>query len=462
MKIRHERPMSDLSFQVRAPLGLELSTGERLTISNWSLQGFEFPYESDVLPQEAVLSIPFQGVDIRFPIRVAQKGEGQFLSFENLTGRQRETLAVFYRSILSGKMATTEEIITSLDTPVDLVPMEETEDEKAVASAGKAPRSLRAAISILLYLCLGTLVFWTLGAGIWGKLAAVHIENARIEAVLVPHSVPDRGLVQEVLVASGDAVDQGDLLLRLTDPAGEAALAEVRSRIDLIETRLAEAAANGARLAERIASIRQELVAAHPPSMGASAAVMEAFDGRYAAEHQDLFAAHSAALQQIDSLDDELRRLRRERGRLRDAADALHVIAQSDGVVTELSALSGQLLGRGAVAVVIEAAEARQARGWLDATMAAAVYPGMAVSVEVASASGPRLLFGEVSGIEAGIDPEISPEFGMLVRVRFPGLSVEETRATLPHLAPVKLQATRAWAQSQTARWVALRARVGL
>lgn len=70
MKIRHERPMSDLSFQVCAPLGLELSTGERLTISDWSIQGFEFPNESDVLPKEAVLSIPFQGVDIRFPIKL--------------------------------------------------------------------------------------------------------------------------------------------------------------------------------------------------------------------------------------------------------------------------------------------------------------------------------------------------------------------------------------------------------
>ncbi|MEO1797222.1 MAG: hypothetical protein AAFR53_09420, partial [Pseudomonadota bacterium] len=114
MKIRHERPMSDLSFQVRAPLGLELSTGERLTVSDWSLEGFEFPHESDVLPKEAVLSIPFQGVDIRFPITLARQGTGKFLTFEGLSGRQRETLAVFYRSILSGKMASTEEVITSL------------------------------------------------------------------------------------------------------------------------------------------------------------------------------------------------------------------------------------------------------------------------------------------------------------------------------------------------------------
>lgn len=462
MKIRHERPMSDLSFQVRAPLGLELSTGERLTISDWSLQGFEFPNESDVLPKEAVLSIPFQGVDIRFPIKLKRDGDTRFLTFDGLTGRQRETLAVFYRSILSGKMASTEDVITSLDTPVDLVPMEETEEEKAVGTAGKSPRSLRAIFSVLLYLCIGAAVFWTLGSGIWGKLATVDIHNARIEAQMLDHTTADHGFVKQVLVAPGDYVERGDILVRLTDAEGEAALTDVRSRIDLLENRLAQAALTEQELARRNALIREQIVAALQPTFPQVRALLDAFDARLARPHMDLFAAHDAALLQIDMLEDELRRLRRERGQLREAGDALHVTALDDGFVTDVFVLRGQMVGRAAIVAVVEADAARQARGWLDQSMAAAIYPGMSVSAEIASASGPQRLEGVVESIEAGIDPEISPEFGMLVRVSFPKLTNEETRATLPHLSPTSLEAERPWARAQAERWAALKAKVGL
>ena len=136
-------------------------------------------------------------------------------------------------------------------------------------------------------------------------------------------------------------------------------------------------------------------------------------------------------------------------------------MAQSDGIVTELLVLKGQLVARGAVVAIVEADAAREARGWLDPSMAAAVYPGMAVAVEVASAQGPRTLRGEIEAVEAGIAPEISPDFGMLVRVRFPDLSTDDTRRQLPHLAPVKLAAQRPWARKQVERWAALGDRLG-
>ncbi|MDX8346904.1 HlyD family efflux transporter periplasmic adaptor subunit [Cognatiyoonia sp. IB215446] len=453
--------MSDLSFQVRAPLGLELNSGEQITVSNWSLQGFEFPYDSDVLPKGAILSIPFQGVDIRFPVRLKRNDDTQFLSFDGLTGRQRETLAVFYRSILSGKMASTEEVITSLDTPVDLVPMEETEEEKTIATEGKSPRSLRAALSVFMYLCLGAIVFWTLGAGVWNKLAHVEIQNARIEAQLLPHKAAQRGFVKEVLVSLDQPVARGDVLVRLTDPEGEAALEDVRSRIELIEGRLATAMITEERLANRIAGIRSAIIAAMQPSFPQIERLLAAFDGLYAKDHVDLFAAHEAALLQVDSLSDELRRLKRERGRLRDAGDALHVVAQTDGIVAEIAVIQGQLAARGSDVAVIEAAEARLARGWLDSSMSAAIFPGMEVAVMVAGPQGPRQLKGAVHQVAAGIDPEISPDFGMLVAVHFGGLTVAETRQALPHLAPVEMEAKRPWIAEQEERWDVFLAQFG-
>ncbi len=450
MKIRHERPMSDLSFQVRAPLGLELATGEVVTIANWSLEGFEFPGDSDVLPKEAVLSIPFQGVDIRFPVHLGRRDKGRFLRFEGLTGRQRETLAVFYRSILSGKMASTEDVITSLDTPVDLVPMEETEEERSAGTAGKAPRGLRAAISVAIYACLAVVVFWTLGSGIYNKVSSVDIRNARIEAPLIDHAVAQAGFVTEIPVAIGDPVSAGDILVRITTPEGEAAMADVRARINALERRLEETVARETRLAARLELERSRLADALADTSAETLArardALEAFDGRWSAPHMDLFEAHSATLRELDSIEDELRRLRRERGRIGDAREALHIMATEDGIVRDIGVLLGQFAGRGTLAATVEGTQARQARGWLDQSMAASVHLGMEVTVTTNTGNGRERLVGQVAGLEAGIDPELSPEFGMIVTVGFPELSVTDSRATLPHLMPVQLQAQRAWA----------------
>lgn len=450
MKIRHERPMSDLSFEVRAPLGLELVTGEVVTIANWSLKGFEFPGETDVLPKEATLSIPFQGVDIRFPVRLTSEPGSNFLSFAGLSGRQRETLAVFYRSILSGKMASTEDVITSLDTPVDLVPMEETEEEKEKATVGKSPRSLRAFFSVLLYLTIGGLVFWTLGSGIYSKISTVNIHNARIEAPLTTLTAGQSGFVERVLAAPGDVVSAGDILVRVATPDGEAALAEVRGRINLIEDRMSDAETRASGLATRIEQAYERLLAQFNTSPRTRIELVRpevlAFEGRYSADHIDLFTAHDSVLNEIDSLDEELRRLRRERGRLRDAADALHIMAPEDGIVTEIAVLREQFVGRGTIVAQIEGYAARQARGWVNQDMAAAFYEGMSVTVTVSSPDGEQQMIGSISGLEAGIDPEVSPEFGILVSVTFDELDADETRIRFPHLMPVELRALRPWA----------------
>ncbi len=446
MQIRHENPKPELSHSVRAPLGLELKTGEKLTISEWSLEGFTYPENRDVLPKEAVLSIPFQGVDIRFDVTLARRGNDKFLSFEGLSGRQRETLSVFYRSLLSGKMASTGDVITSLDTPVDLVPMGETEEEQAQGMAGKAPRSLRAVASVCLYLCIAALAFWTLGSGVWNKLSQVNIQNARIEAELVPHTAAARGFVANVLVAPGETVERGDILVRLADPEGEAALSDVRGRIDLIESRLFEAQQALLRLDQRVDRLRAALVQDLLTGADAAVARLAAFDARITPNNRDLFVAQDTAQQQVDTLSDELRRLARERGRLRDAADALHVLAADDGIVREVLVLKSQLVGRGTEIVLLEGLHARTARGWLDHSMASAIFTGMAVKVEIAGAQGPQTLEGEVTHVKAAIDPEISPEFGMLVTVAFPTLSASESREALGHLTPVELRAERGWA----------------
>ncbi|MEM8553765.1 MAG: HlyD family efflux transporter periplasmic adaptor subunit [Pseudomonadota bacterium] len=457
--------MSDLSFQVRAPLGLDLASGETVTIESWSLKGLHFPLAQGELPETAVLSIPFQGVDIRFDVAFDIDHDTQFLSFKGLTGRQRETLAVFYRSILSGKMASTEEIITSLDTPVDLVPMEETEEEKAEGTKGKTPRSLRAFFSVLLYLLVSTFVVWTLGKGIWTRVGHVDIQNARIEAELIPHMAPEGGFAKRILVSAGERVEEGQTLIEVSTPETSAALSEVRSRIGILEKRLAATKAREAELQSVIAERRGRLARAMDTGPVAErtrlSEVLADFDRRISAEHGPLFEAHAAVQRELNLIEDELRRLRRQRGTLRAAADALHIIAAKTGHIREISALPGQYLQRGHVAIELESAAKRQARGWLDQRMASALHAGMPVDVTISRGGAPEILSGRIENLEAGINPELSPDFGMTVTVAFPNLSADVVRTTLPHHMPVDLSATRHWVTNLETRTQSLLAFAG-
>ncbi len=452
MKVRHERPMAELDFSVTAPLRLELASGESVVVSQWSLRGFQYPDDVDVLPKEAVLSIPFQGVDVRFSVELLEGDTPGFLQFVDLTGRQRETLSVFYQSLLSGRMAVTDDIITSLDCPVDLVPMGETDQEAAEASKTKSPRSLRAALNVFVYLAIGCLVFWTLGAGIYGKLATVGIHNARVEAPLMAALAVDTAYVKEIPVAVGTSVRRGDILVRLTTPDNESALSDVRGRINLLEARLLDVQARETAVLAQYAAMRDQFLLGfrttsdetRVPFLAAAAA----FDAGLSAEGQGIHDLKSALSREVDATQDELRRLRRDRGRLRGASDALHVRAAENGIVTQIDVLKGQLVSRGTGVAVVEANTARQVRGWLDQNMTASVHLGMPIDVRINTNGQTQKLQGRISAIEAGIEPEISPDFGMLVTVDLDLATPGASRAMLPHLMPVEVTAQRPWAVS--------------
>ncbi|MEO1702317.1 MAG: HlyD family efflux transporter periplasmic adaptor subunit [Pseudomonadota bacterium] len=460
MQIRHERPMSELEFKVRAPLALLLDNGERVPIDEWSLKGLAWPEKLEQMPESGMLMVPFQGVQISFPVALQPVERERYLYFKNLSGRQRETLAVFYRSILSGRMVTTDEIITSLDAPVDLVPMEETEDEQKAATAKTAPRSLRAIATVTAYTLFAMLVFWVLGSGIYRNIAVVNVTNARIEALLVPHISQLGGYVSSVPVAVGDQVVAGDIMVRIVTPDSESALADVRLRISLLEERLTELREREqlalVRLEEARAVLVEALVSAPPELIVERQAALDAFDGRYAPFYQPLYDALFAVEREIADVEDDLQRLRRERGRLRDAADALHVVASQAGIVTDVAVIEGQYAARGQIATTIEGLEPRIARGWLHQSMAAALNDGMQVRLTVNTGDGRRVLNGSVSNITAGIDPEISTEFGMLVGVSINGLEPDEIRQELPHLLPVSMRVQRSWVTSMTDRFNSL------
>ena len=99
MQIEHQRPEPGLSFAVRAPLKLTLSSGKTLDVESWTLEGLRFADGMDIQPRQGVLTIPFQGVGVSFPITLAPGPDGQML-FQGLTGRERASLSYDFSRLL--------------------------------------------------------------------------------------------------------------------------------------------------------------------------------------------------------------------------------------------------------------------------------------------------------------------------------------------------------------------------
>ena len=463
MKIRHERPMSDLSYQVRAPLTLELAGGEQVRIDAWSLSGFTYPGTSDILPSKGILSIPFQGVDIRFDVSLKPGTEPRSLTFEDLSGRQRETLAVFYRSILSGKMASTDGIITSLDTPVDLVPMGEKEEEKAAATAGKAPKSLRVALNGLFYAALAFVVFGVIGSTIYERLSGIQLQNGRVSSPIAEHRLGEDAFVEQILVEVGDEVRVGDMLIKLNSPRRDGDLDAVRIDIRQEERRIVDAQRRIRRLqtrrtahldglqselAQEIAkrSTRDFIGGYNLDGVTAARAAILAFEDLrdpLALEFHELNAQLRALLADRAT---ELRQLKRDLSNVKDSYDAINIVAQVNGIVRELPVIEDLHHTRGTLAALVEENAHRQVVGWINERAAQKLFVGQTARLRVATPDGSHSLAATVVDTVAGVDPARPAEFGVLVTLQTDQDDLAKNRTELRPGAPVEIRADRGWA----------------
>lgn len=437
VRIDHERPAPDTEAHVIAPLILTLPDGRRLTARKWSLSGIRDAILTGEDLTDARLMIPFQGIEVGFPVLLTASADGTFWAFEGLTGRQREALGLFYRNLMTGKMAATDEVITALDTPVDLVPMGETDEEKAVGMAKVKPRALRVVWNLVYYALLLAVVGGYLGSLVWKRLDHVPLSNARYVAPYVELAAPNAGFVAEIVAADQTAVAAGALLIRMTDPEADAGLADVRGLITQAELRLAEVEARqNAHLAGRAAA-------------RAAAADPEQFDAGVSVLPGDFHDIRQRLEQDARMIALELRALRAERGRLRDGARALEVLAPASGRVDRVLVAQAAYQRVGTPLLVFETDAPRRVLGWLDASEAAHVWQGMRASVRMSVAGETRTAAATVTAVEAGTDPMRPDAYGLVVHLELTGLTLADTRALLPHNAAVEVRLHRDLAQ----RW---------
>ncbi len=471
MRVRHERPMSELEYMVRAPLHLTLVGGKSVTIERWSLNSLMYPDEVAVLPKVGALSVPFQGVFVSFDVKFEEGDEPGELVFKDLSGRQRETLAVFYRSILSGKMASTDDMITSLDTPVDLVPMGETEEEETKGKAKEGNRLLRVLWNVAFYLVFAAVVFGTIGSQIFNRLSHVTLDHARIVAPIVDLNAPEGAFVDRVLVDEGDVVERGDTLVRLSNPELEADLEDVREDIAYQERLVEEAT-------ERLVAHRQDVELDRDPYRLAFLRAVEAREVKDFASMtrlQDVYATWSALNRydrdftigshplavrerqltaELEEMETKLSRLRRDLGNIKDSLTASDIVATSDGVVVTVNAFEDQFIARGQNAVQLEEDAPRVIQAWLNEARSDAIYVGMKATVRFGGGSQSRSADVTISDITARIDPTISDEFGLVVTATFNDMTLEETRDQLRIDAPATLRAIKDWGRRWSFEWL--------
>lgn len=375
--------------------------------------------------------IPFQGIEVGFPVRLVPSADGGFWAFEGLTGRQREALGLFYRNLMTGKMAAADEVITALDTPVDLVPMGETEEEQATGLAKVKPRALRIVWNVVYYTLLVAVVGGYLGSLAWKRLDHVSLSNARYTAPFHAMAAPAPGFVAEILMPQGAMVPAGAELVRLSDPEADSSLAEVRSQLAQAKDRLADIEARLAAHKAQHSMARQK------------ASDLATFDAGISVIPGDYHDIRLRLEQERRLADLELRAIRAERARLDDRNRALVIHAPEAGSVAQVLAQPGSYQPIGATLLVFESAGPRQVLGWLDASEAAHVWQGMRATVRFSVAGETRTAPALVGTIEAGTDPLRPDAFGLLVRLDLVGVTAEQTRTLLPHNAAVEVRLHR-------------------
>ena len=398
MNIRHECPKPDLSYSVTAPLKLQRDDGQSFVAQRWSLIGVWLDDENVDLEGNVTLTVPFQGIDVSFPVQLDQRAADGGFPFKDLTVRQRETLSAFYEGVLSGRMVSTEDMITSLDTPVDLVPMGETQEEEARGREGRPPRALRVVLNTLAFVLLAGVLTVFLGSKLLTRISSIQLEHARFQAPITEYLAPDASYVKSLHVRIGEKVEPGDLLIKLSDPDRDSDVEDVRIEVLTAERRLRTARD---RLDRHIAlydrkhqelwlafyqlwlpiSHREPRIATYPPAVQSA---WETYVGFTQGRDEDMggYWEMRALLETtVEERELDLRHWKRELRNRKAAVGSLVLRAQGPGTVTAIDAVKNSTVARGARVIEVEDRTPRLAVAWLDDRLATHVHPGMSATI---------------------------------------------------------------------------------
>jgi len=412
-------------FRLRAPLHLGFPDGQAVRIDDWSLKGIYTGELEGRALDGLMLSVPFQGVGVYFPVELEPGAEPNEFLFRNLTGRQRETLALFYRNLLSGRMTTTADMIVALDTPVDLVPMGETEAERKAGEARVAPRRARMLVNLAYYGALFVLVCGFLASVAWHRISSVPVLSAHVATAGSQIIAPVAGYVRDLTVAAGTKVAEGTVIVRLDDQEALRLLAE--SEVAAAEAVQLLAAAE-ARLAEHQAR-RDE-------ARGAFRGGPDVFDQGLSANPGDYHDIRQKLEADLDLARREVDRLAGRVASFRERAEATALTAPGPGTVVEHFVRPFDMVRAGDALTLFEPDAPRSVLAHLPATSVLKVWTGMRADVTYMSDARAVALVGEVRRLTVSGQ---GAEQLVVASIYVPGLSVEDSRRLFVEGMPVSV-----------------------
>ncbi|MGR3713384.1 MAG: HlyD family secretion protein [Shimia sp.] len=428
-----------------------------MTIQNWSLASLIWPEDAGDAPKTGTLNVPFQGIDIRFPVRLKPAANApQELCLSGLSGRQRETLALFYRSLLSGKMASSADVITSLDTPLDLVPMEETEAEKSATLKSTPMRLLRAVLNVAIYVALAFAVIGVVGQNILTNLNRIDIQHGRVANTTLPVTALADGEVKYLNVTAGDSVQKGDVIATLRNRKGEAELSKAKSLLGPAKEAQSAAENDISRLdgltqaldpAERDAGLallfERYLPKRRFEDLNTRWLRVQASNPKAAKPYDPVLILRQAMQEtrEIRALDVKKRRAD-VLGR-RDFVKSTQIVAPANGIIQDVLIAPGQFVARRSPVVTFEPDSLRQTVGWVSEKFAETLYLGMPATIGFNTQGLKQQIAGTIVDLQADDNPQRPGEYGILVYVEPDGLSVDSARSQLRVGAPINLEASR-------------------
>ncbi|WP_028029929.1 HlyD family secretion protein [Gemmobacter nectariphilus] len=425
MEVRHEPPSAETMFRLRAPLHVGFPDGHAVKVDDWSLKAL---YTSELAGRDLdglMLSVPFQGVGVYFPIELEKgEGENEYL-FRNLTGRQRETLALFYRNLLSGRMTTAADMIVALDTPVDLVPMGETEAERKAGEARVSSRRSRTLVNLAYYGTLFLLVAGFLGMVAWNRLSTVPVLSAHVAAATSQIIAPVAGYVREIPVPVGAKVQGGDILLRLDDQEALRLLTEA-------ETARSET--------EQMLSATQGRLAAHAAQRAEARLTFrggtERFDQGISVNTGDYHDIRLKLEAEANAQTAELERLTARIASLRERAEATALAAPGDGTVTDHLVRPFDMVRPGDPLVLFELDQPRSIVAHLPSSSTLKVWTGMRADIAYMRDGTRVALQGEVRRLT--VDGTGANQL-LVAAIDVPGLTPDESRRLFIEGMPVSV-----------------------
>ena len=315
----------------------------------------------------------------------------------------------------------------------------------------------------LFYAMMAFVVFGMIGSTIYDRLSGIKLQHGRVVSPIVEHRFGEDAFVEDILVAVGDEVQVGDLLVKLNSPRRDGALDAVRIDIRQAERRVEDAERRLLQLQDRSARHLAEL-----ERVLAAAIAARSFDDFFVGRNLEEVLSALTALRAFENVSSplalefeeleaqlrelleeremDLRQLKRDLSNAKDAYDAINIVSQVEGVVRELPLVEDLHQPRGTLAVVVEQNTLRQVVGWLDERAAQSLHVGQKALLRVATPNGTRSLDATVVDAVAGVDPARAADFGVIVTLEAAQTDLTKNRAELRPGAPVEIRADRGWA----------------